>query len=883
MSVTRSQVRVSIQNRFGSRRPLLVSNPVLWLLALALLALALLALVPLSLDLMPRLLANLFVFDLPEQIFHVSWISMWCAATVMETLRATTMNAHLRFDDYRIASERFREAWGIEVLEDTVQWYRNRVGWMMTLLGLAAAIGVWHCIMSACIESTVSDPAATWNSYVDTSNEVAMRAYCWQRAIAGLVMTITLLGVLNGMMILSNERRIQRSDWGQPLWQRSLYACLNSALGPGYLRTEPFSDSPSLHLAPGHLRLVLYTATFLVWYAVNYVTATGDRPMPTEASPYAALFYALLSLLLALYVLTGFAFFCDRYRIPVPLLILGVMLVFFSTFGTDHYYELNIAPDGAKAHDVPDLTEVFDEWDFPEGPDGQRTLVVVDASGGGIQASAWTAQVLTGLHQVYGNDFSKSIGLISSVSGGSVGTMFYLANRTETVLSLDPAISLEDAFTPHAISRIREAARSSALEATAWGLAYPDSLRTVFPFAVDKTIDRGWAIEQVWQQRMNSTGADTLDRGNLTLADLGKAIRQNQLPVPVFNATLMESGQRLQISPVLGPPKKSSDQENDTNAPDTAVQRLKEFPHARPLVTTAARLSATFPYVTPAARALIPAKLESEHGARSAISRYHVVDGGYVDNEGSVTSVDWINRLLTHYGGRRNEERPFDRVLLLRIQAFPINVGQASGKIAGSASGWRSVLLGPLDAMMTVRSASQTERGDLEVGLLSNMTRARTEIKAREAELKKMIAVADVVGDASGLSAADPGQNLDANLSAADIARMQAMSRDNSERVSEITRTVEQHVRDEVRKATEVEVYSLMIDFHSPNKSIRIPMSWKLTTKQKKNVDEAWESLLNGDHPQDPLDFLDVFFGRAPSPSIERTASGRSDHSAPTL
>jgi hypothetical protein len=94
---------------------------------------------------------------------------------------------------------------------------------------------------------------------------------------------------------------------------------------------------------------------------------------------------------------------------------------------------------------------------------------------------------------------------------------------------------------------------------------------------------------------------------------------------------------------------------------------------------------------------------------------------------------------------------------------------------------------------------------------------------------------------------------------------------------------VEEQVQDEAREATEVEVYSLMIDFHSPNKSILIPMSWKLTDKQKQNVDEAWESLLRGEHPQRPLDVLDDFFGRAASLSPERTAAGQSNHSAPTL
>ncbi|MCA9121844.1 MAG: hypothetical protein H6822_11795 [Planctomycetaceae bacterium] len=829
-----------------------------------LLAIVLVAIVPVSQILLPRLLANLFVVDRPEQLFNISWISMWCAATVMETLRATTMNAHLRFDDYRIAADRFREAWGMEAVDDTVDWYRNRTGWFMMLLGLAVAVGMWHRIVQACIYSTVEDPSEMWISQVGSSSIAVMKTFAWQQAIGGLLTTVVLLASLNVIMILFHELRGRRERSAPPRWRQSLYGWLNALMGPGYFQTIRHSDTEtSLHLAPGHFRLLLYTATFLVWYVINYVSATGDRPMPTELSPYLALFYALLSLLLLLYFLPGFAFFWDRYRIPVPLLIIVAVMLFYSTFGTDHYYELNLTPEDAASYRPPYLTEVFDAWTFPSGPDGKRTLVVVDASGGGIQASAWTAQVLTGLHGVYGNDFSRSIGLISSVSGGSVGTMFYLANRAEVALSPDPSVSHSDALTSKTMMKIQHAARASALEATAWGLAYPDTLRTVLPFAVERTVDRGWAIEQVWQQRMTSTSVDDIDRGTLDLVDLGVAIREKQLPVPVFNATLMESGQRLQISPVLGPARSRTDQSHRSDAPDAEVQLLKEFPHARPLVSTAARLSATFPYVTPAARASIPPDVECVHTGQSAISKYHVVDGAYVDNEGAVTSVDWINRLLAYYRGKKNDERPFDRVLLIRIQAFPTNIGQASGIFPDSASGWRSALIGPLDAMMTVRSASQTERGDLEVGLLQNVTQSRKEVQRREAELKKIIAVQDVIGD--GATPSDPDPAANANLSPADLARLQAMSRDNSNRVSEITKTVEERADEEIRDATEVEVYSVMVDFRSPDKSLRIPMSWKLTTKQKANIDDAWNAIVDGVHPLAPLEELDQFFDRIDS------------------
>src|SRR4029079_9171807 len=97
---------------------------------------------------------------------------------------------------------------------------------------------------------------------------------------------------------------------------------------------------------------------------------------------------------------------------------------------------------------------------------------------------------------------------------------------------------------------------------------------------------------------------------------------------------------------------------------------------------------------------------------------FHVADGAYADNEGVVTSVDWINRLLVHYSRRdRLQHRPFDRALVIRIQAFPRQkVHQTLQK--GNLAGWRAALLGPFDTMMQVRGASQTERGDLEINLL---------------------------------------------------------------------------------------------------------------------------------------------------------------------
>lgn len=809
-------------------------------------AIVLVMLVPSSLVGFPQLLANLFVFDLPEQIYHVSWLAMWCALTVMETLRVTTLNAHLRFDDYRLSVRRFRQVWNVEEGDAPEEWYRTSGGWSTFALGLVAALAVWHLIVDACITQTVADYSRTWETVAGAESAADVRSICWARAIAGLATTMILLGVLNGILILFHERqkRLEANDRpsdDQPPWQRSLYGVLHFVLGPGYFRQQQRSDprqTPILHFAPGHLRLLLYTVTFMIWHLVNYVSARSTNVMPTETSPYPALFYGLLTLLVFLYVLPGAAFYWDRYRIPVPLLMLGSVLILYTAFGTDHYYELNPPPRRPEAYAPPTLEKVYDDWEFPYDIDGTRTLVVVDASGGGIQASAWTAQVLTGLHQRYGDDFSQSVGLISGVSGGSVGTMFYLANRADVDEDYDPDDENVELLSEEAVRRIREVSRSSALEATAWGIAYPDLMRLVFAPVANPKLDRGWATEQVWRQRMTTADKHSIDHSDLRLSDLEQACRVNQLPIPVFNATLMESGQRLQISPVLGPTTVEE-------PPASAVQFMNQFRDAHLRVSTAARLSATFPYVSPASR--------SNETGPDPVTAYHVVDGAYVDNEGAVTSVDWIQRLLTYYSDAdRILDRPFDRILLIRIQAFPKRTSKNPGPKVEPASGWRSALAGPLEAMLRVRSTSQTERGDLEISLLTEANREHVVAARDRYEAKLREAEEDVRNAEQELAAAEQlGEG------GADATRRQAQAYDKLR----FARSYHAGVRDRMYEVDNLQLVSVLFDFHSPS-PVMIPLSWKLTESQKRNIDEAWEVLVAGKHPHNPIAVLDQYFMR---------------------
>lgn len=812
-----------------------------WLCGLALLAIG-----PISLGVAPSLLANLFVLDHPYQLVEISWITMWAAATVMETMRVTTQNADDRFDDYREAAERFRDAWGIEDVEDSDTWYLRRDGWVTFFCGFVAALAVWYATVDACVSSTVGDPTTAWAAAAGSSEVSVIRGYAWRCGYQGLGIAIAAWMAMTAVAIIMHEYSNRR-------WMRGLeppflgaYRFLDHLLGPGYFRCEGVDDEApedagdrrQLRLAPGHFSVLCYTIAFLIWYTINYASATGSQPMPTESSTYSALFYFMLSLTLAIYILPGIAFFLDRYRVPVLLTPLVLMMIFYNAFDTDHYYQLNPAPARETAFQPPTITEAIDRWWLPLDREGKRTLVVVDASGGGIQASAWTAQVLTGLHERYGDPFSRSVGMISSVSGGSVGTMFYLANRTEAIdyqqrRDLKPPTS---ALSEQAIRRIRFLSRASAMEASAWGVAYADSMRAIFPPLVNEEVDRGWAIERVWRQRMEQHIDPSMS--DWRLSDLGRASVERQLPVPVFNATFVESGQRLMISPLLGPPAESN---------YGGLQWYQEFPDSHPYVATAARLSATFPYVAPAARA----------DGEGPVAEHHVVDGAYVDNEGAVTSVDWISKMLDFYqqeGGL--ERRPFDRILLIRIQAFPQDHAEQDPPKAHV--GWRAELAAPLEAMLQVRRASQTERGDLEIDLLTRATRARArslqqryeaDVKQIEERIASLSREQDSIQRVLDGPSPPPGKEL------SDIVRQQLEVEDQIRR----RRSLSSDLRRKANRLEQLTVEAVMVDFRSPNKT-PIPMSWKLTESQKRNIDATWQSLVDGRHPGQPLQTLDRYF-----------------------
>jgi hypothetical protein len=444
----------------------------------------------------------------------------------------------------------------------------------------------------------------------------------------------------------------------------------------GYLWSHPGKDGQWVfedRVLRGHSFAAFFLGVCLVLYVALGVSrlmylrdaSAGLRlPIPTLGS-------VLLLIMLICWGLAGLAFKFDRFRIP----ILGVLAaLFFLTAQSpwsDHFYDAR--PRADRGAITPEQVLRATALQPADG------AILVAASGGGIQAGAWTAKVLAGLAEacervpaIVGPDtFAKSVRVISSVSGGSAGALYFVAAYQNGRLAL-----------PDLDRQVVEPARASSLDDIAWGLVYPDLIRSIVPVLRD--IDRGWATERAWS-RFGALPA--------RLSEWREEVRRGRRPAVIFNGTVVETGGRFVMSTV--------DFTLARRGAETSFHEL--YPdHDLPAVS-AARLSATFPYVSPVAR--ITADVPEGKA-------YHIADGGYYDNYGIAS----ISELL---------EQAFRTPFMKRVMLIVIDGGDEGFAAAATSRGWFFQALAPLNTLLSMRTTAQRSRNATELRLLRETLAAR--------------------------------------------------------------------------------------------------------------------------------------------------------------
>ncbi len=333
---------------------------------------------------------------------------------------------------------------------------------------------------------------------------------------------------------------------------------------------------------------------------------------------------------------------------------------------------------------------------------GRTSAIVVASAGGGIQAAAWTAKVLEELHTLHGPAFDRSLSLISSISGGSMGSAVYVNWIAQGAESSGLPVPFE-------------AASDSSLDEVSWGLAWPDLLRLFFPLPTSIMIDRALAMERAWVG--NSSAITDGAQRQLTgaISDWNEKTASGAIPALIMNSTMVETGGPLLLgtSRVAGQRSGASSKWMDGDALHVKG-RHGHSKHDIPAVR-GARLSATFPFVSPTAR---PA---------GAVQQPHMVDGGFYDNYGMATLTEWLDQALEEQEAEthaKNIVPQVARVLVIEINGFPPPEADrlSPNKTRG---GWVKQIVAPLLALANVRTAGQISHRDIELSLLRQKWSAR--------------------------------------------------------------------------------------------------------------------------------------------------------------
>ncbi len=458
-------------------------------------------------------------------------------------------------------------------------------------------------------------------------------------------------------------------------------------------------------LLPGHAAAFSFFGLIFLGYLL-----LGAANYPGWFEPwFPTLGYVLVLIMGVSWGLAALSFWLDRYRVPVLTIVVLTSVATAQIGGGDHFFRLiepqkvssgleaeNVPPPGLPPSTLsPDeqvlVGHILERCELP--------IVAVAAAGGGITSSAWTAAMLTRLAEGRsGGDFLDALRVVSGVSGGSVGAMFFLDAVSERAkkgerLSSGAGVS------------IRGAAWAPGLDSVGWGLAYPDLARAFFSpllSAAAPMLDRSWALERSWEvQLARAAGKRGVVEGSVpTLRGWREATLAGRLPAVILNATTVESGERFQMSTLR--------LTNGSGRSDF----WEAYPGYDLALPTAARLSATFPFVSTAARAH-----DCCGGVRPGA---HFVDGGYYDNSGLLSALELLDRILGDLAERDLCKPP---VVIVRLEAFE----EQALTIANvePSSGWKSSIVSPIQTLVEVRTSTQVYRNTWEVGMFAGKWRER--------------------------------------------------------------------------------------------------------------------------------------------------------------
>lgn len=437
-------------------------------------------------------------------------------------------------------------------------------------------------------------------------------------------------------------------------------------------------------VAPPQVALDGVAAAIVLLVALGFAAGSFDRSA-RFVTPVAAVALAL-ALLTAIY---GFVAYHFSDAAPVAALAIVVTLLLLRRGAQDpsaSSYDELIPTNPAKPGKSPGpLLSVRDA--IKNRTDPTQPLAVICTSGGASRAAAWTAAVLARLERTIPG-FSRRVVLITGASGGMVGAAYHVARLNRP----------EDGTAPAPDERAVVAALGKdSLSRVVHRLVYRDLPSAIL---VKKGKDRGRALEEAWSSSLGGA----LDR---TFDELKKGESQGWLPSLVFSPMLVEDGRRLLVSNLdLGDlaTNEWTTVAGTRSTSQSEVEVGKVFANAGTLrLATAARMSASFPFVSPA-------------DPLPTTPRRRVVDAGYYDDYGVNLAGIWVDWFATELRAAAS------KIVLIQIRDTPTEEEHAhvelpSGESSPFARGVE-FLTTPPEAVLAARESVMAYRNDELVEIL---------------------------------------------------------------------------------------------------------------------------------------------------------------------
>jgi len=339
-----------------------------------------------------------------------------------------------------------------------------------------------------------------------------------------------------------------------------------------------------------------------------------------------------------------------HFRAPFFPLVFFLVLV-FSWADLNDNHEIRLLDHSPSVSMQSDVATEFARWfasrdDIKQYKD-EYPVYLVAAQGGGIYA-AYEAAIFLARMQDQCPAFRKHLFAISGVSGGSVGAaVFASVLDTMPVEKSDVACPSMSRYFERSSVLSKQSYESGLTEGYVRGILSPrnDLLSPLvgatlfgdftqrFLFFKVGIFDRARALEFA----LEKAGAGDKEQSLLSQEYMAHWA-SGKLPALVFNATDSASGKRVVFSPFTFRTKSVATQ-SDSLVPFQALIPTVTGQSLNPRLSTAAFVSARFPWVSPAAT--IPAKNDFS----SPTKKTRLVDGGYFDNSGVETAVDLLQSL----------------------------------------------------------------------------------------------------------------------------------------------------------------------------------------------------------------------------------------------